>query len=226
MTSIKSCGKRHRFCRVCDPERGVRHGKALKGRPLSPAHCAAISRGLTGKILTDAHRSNVSQGSKGKSISPAHRAAISQALKGIRKGPAHCAGIRRGLRSLFTGPLGPARRKKLAVRVVKQMAEGRIPNVQSKLERIMLIFLHEAGFHVLAQRKFGRYCVDAYLPDEGIVFEADGAYWHARREKERPGYRARRDQYLKSLGLAIVHLTEGELLRQIAPLMKLVDEAR
>ena len=80
----------------------------------------------------------------------------------------------------------------------------------SKLSwRMIEVFLSEFKI-VIPEQSFGKYTVDAYLPEEHLAFEADGSYWH-----NRPGVNLRdkkRDAYLLSeFGLPIVRLTEDEI---------------
>ncbi len=51
--------------------------------------------------------------------------------------------------------------------------------------------------------------VDFYLPDRAMVLEADGIYWHSR--KDRVERDKRREAYLQSLGLTVVHITEAAI---------------
>jgi len=88
------------------------------------------------------------------------------------------------------------------------------PHVPSCLSGLMVgVFLSEFP-DVQTEVPFGQYRVDAYLPPPyHLAFEADGAYWHARTERERPGYYARRDMTLRErYGLAVIRITEQEIL--------------
>jgi hypothetical protein len=75
-----------------------------KGRPLSPAHRAALSRAHTGRPLSPEHRAAISQGLREKGLSPAQRAAISRALTGRPKTPEHRAAISRGRKGMKPSP--------------------------------------------------------------------------------------------------------------------------
>lgn len=80
-------------------------------------------------------------------------------------------------------------------------------------ERVLCEVLLAEFPHVIPQRRFGRYRVDAYLPfPYHLAFEADGEYWHARVEKARPDYYKNRDAYLLvRFGLPVVRIGEAEL---------------
>lgn len=103
-------------------------------------------------------------------------------------------------------------RRKAAERAAKHHSNGVHPHCQTRPERILLMFLYQAGFRVIAQKRFGRYAVDAWLPDYSLIFEADGAYWHAYNERHNPGYHARRERFLARAGQDVVHLSDSELL--------------
>ena len=105
-------------------------------------------------------------------------------------------------------------RAKMSIAAAKRHSEGGIPGryCQTRPERILLLFLHEAGFRVIAQKRFGRYVVDAWIPDYNLVFECDGQYWHEYHEIKNPGYQARRDQALAEAGQVVVHFSDSELL--------------
>jgi G:T-mismatch repair DNA endonuclease (very short patch repair protein) len=48
--------------------------------------------------------------------------------------------------------------------------------------------LRKLGFEVQAQHKIDRFQVDAFLPEEGIVVELYGDYWHANPERYEPDF--------------------------------------
>ena len=56
------------------------------------------------------------------------------------------------------------------------------------------------------QKIIGNYIADFYCPDLGIVIEVDGCSHDFKEE-----YDKRRDEYLESLGLIVVHLSDLEI---------------
>jgi very-short-patch-repair endonuclease len=75
------------------------------------------------------------------------------------------------------------------------------------LELALHRLLCGAGFEFDEQIRFGRYVVDVWVPSHGLVFEADGVFWHRDKERE-----AGRDAYLMERGVvAVVHLTDDDL---------------
>lgn len=77
------------------------------------------------------------------------------------------------------------------------------------LEYALQMLLEDADLEFEAQRRFGRYVVDAYVPNRNLVFEADGQFWYWHKDKKRE---AKRDEYLRSSGVgAVVHLTDEDL---------------
>lgn len=83
---------------------------------------------------------------------------------------------------------------------------------RTSLERALALLLDEAGIAFKEQVQFGRCTVDAWAPDLGWVFEADGIFWH--RDTERT---IRRDAYLIDRGVqGVVHWDEHDLAPWIA----------
>jgi very-short-patch-repair endonuclease len=75
------------------------------------------------------------------------------------------------------------------------------------MEKALAWVLDQGGLVYEKQKRFGRCVVDFWLPDEQLVFEADGDFWHQDKEKE-----ARRDEYLTQRGaLAVVHIRTKDL---------------
>jgi len=58
------------------------------------------------------------------------------------------------------------------------------------------------------QKIIGNYIVDFFCAEKGVVIEADGVS-HAGRED----YDANRDDYLKHLGLNVIHIAVGDILQ-------------
>ena len=97
-------------------------------------------------------------------------------------------------------------RERISVAIARWLAHW--PRPCTNLERALHGLLTSAGMRHSLQRRFGRYVVDAYVPNRKLVFEADGSFWHQDKQRE-----ARRDAYLlaRSEIVAVVHLTEQDL---------------
>lgn len=102
---------------------------------------------------------------------------------------------------------------KLAVSAAKNHERGvylRHRNGPTCLEVAMRHLLENAGFGIDEQVRFGCYVVDAYDPENGLVWEADGSFWYSHQDKEAE---KRRDDYLLNRGVsAVIHLTDTDLV--------------
>lgn len=82
----------------------------------------------------------------------------------------------------------------------------------TSLEKILLTLLDDFPT-VITQKHFGLYRVDAFLPEYGIAFEADGHRWH----RDKPGQseydRKRDEEILIRFGVVVVRLSEDDLRR-------------
>lgn len=76
-------------------------------------------------------------------------------------------------------------------------------------EKIMREFLDKVGVEYKQEYKIGKYWADFYLPKHNAVIEVDGDYWHSLpKVKEKD---TRKDKYLKSKGINVMHIKECEL---------------
>ena len=76
-------------------------------------------------------------------------------------------------------------------------------------EKIMREFLDKIGVVYKQEYKIGKYWADFYLPKYNMVIEVDGDYWHSLPDvKEKD---TRKDKYLKSKGINVMHIKECEL---------------
>lgn len=109
--------------------------------------------------------------------------------------------------------------KKKMIEVKKLHAESNLPNcgcwahrrksptyIEIMLEKVVL-----ADFPlVIPQKRFGRYSIDAYLPEPyHLGFEADGAYWHPIGNEHD---RKRDINLLEKFQLPIIRLSGKEIL--------------
>lgn len=80
----------------------------------------------------------------------------------------------------------------------------------SSIERIVASVLDALGVDYISQHVIGRrYVADFFVPSARLVIECDGTYWHSK-----PGARdrdARRDEYIASLGYAVLRLPETDI---------------
>jgi len=100
----------------------------------------------------------------------------------------------------------PESRERMACSVSRYWAKW--PRPKTSLEKALHRLLRRAGFDFLCQQQFGRCLVDFYVPNYGLVFEADGKRWH-----QDKGAEEKRNEYLIEQGAeAVIHLTEDDLL--------------
>ena len=76
------------------------------------------------------------------------------------------------------------------------------------------------GWDIDRQIIIGNYIVDFFIPELGLVFEIDG-YSH----DLKPEYDEKRENYLISLGLEIIHFADIEVKKNIANVAEIVNFA-
>lgn len=197
-------------------------GKSRGPRP--PEVIERIRQGNLGKVRSAETRARTGAAKKGRTLSPEHRQKISAGNRGRTRSDDTRARMRiaqhghvpsrKTLEAAWAASRGRVvpedERQRAAERQAKWISEHPGTRMTSKPERIMVNLLRAAGFTVETQRHFGRACVDAYLPDYHVAFEADGAYWH-----NRPGApekdAARDAELMRRFALPVVRLGEFEL---------------
>jgi very-short-patch-repair endonuclease len=75
------------------------------------------------------------------------------------------------------------------------------------------------GFDFDRQKIVGNYIVDFYCSNCNVVVEIDG-----KSHDNKVAYDAKRDAYLKSLGLEVIHIPVVEVMRNMLGVMKMLSE--
>jgi len=197
-------------------------GRLGKGRPISAEQKAKLSLAFKGRRLSPETKARISASRMGigKNCAPSaaqqkHLDAMSAALKGKKQSPEHVA--KRS--AAHVGMVRSAEtRAKMSRGSRESVAAGRRPHLlnpsvrYTKLAQALHAHLTSTGLTLEPEVRFGRFTVDLYDREHHIAYEADGAYWHKRAEKETPGCGARRDEYLLQFyGLKVVHFTDNEI---------------
>ena len=73
------------------------------------------------------------------------------------------------------------------------------------------------GFDFDRQKIIGNYIVDFFCPNRNLVIEIDGSSHNDKQE-----YDETRDEYLKSLGLSVIHIPAKEILQNLNGVMKML----
>lgn len=158
-----------------------------------------------GAAATKAMWAALSPSEKAEKLQPTWKGA---AAKGYQWTPEHLAAIRAG------------RRKYLAVAWaglnyedrLRQTAPGRraarLGN-RSKLEIIVSTMLDALAIAYIPEFAIGPYVADFYIPDQQLIIECDGTYWHGLPgcvEKD-----AIRDAWMQSRGFTVIRLPEPDI---------------
>jgi very-short-patch-repair endonuclease len=135
-----------------------------------------------------------------------------QKISAVLKGRVLSAEHRANLSVAHTGrKLSTETRARMSVSARRRLENTSMPLVRqcnTWPELALAWMFDQGGTFYEKQKRFGRCVVDFWLPDEQLVFEADGDFWHQDKEKE-----ARRDEYLMERGvLAVIHLGTQDLL--------------
>jgi hypothetical protein len=115
-------------------------GNAKRGKPLTDAHRAAISRSQTGRKLSPEHVANQAASRRGWKMSEAQRLAMSRARTGVPNPK------RRGIR------LSPEATERMKQTLAKRHAEKKAAGHLSRIERAVLI-MRERGINAVAAAK-------------------------------------------------------------------------
>jgi very-short-patch-repair endonuclease len=81
---------------------------------------------------------------------------------------------------------------------------------KTSIELKLAELLSKIGIDYVEQFKVGKYIVDFYIPEKNILIEADGNYWHDKKEKI--GKRQIRDLFLIKQGYNLYHLGQDTIL--------------
>ncbi len=203
---IKLCGRRHAYCNICRPEVGRAVSSTLLSLnlrgPCNEGTMFGSGQKYKIKKCGNAHawcsicRPDIEfVGMKGKEITDEYRARLSQAQKKV----------------IHTSEWNAAISRSLKRHREKECSKGCCSPVRSptSLEYALQLLLEDAGLEYEAQKRFGRYTVDSWVPSHKLVFEADGEYWHRRKGEKRE---RQRDTYLIGKEpMAVIHLTEYDL---------------
>lgn len=81
---------------------------------------------------------------------------------------------------------------------------------RTDIEQIVEVQLQGRGIYYKFNHRVRRYFVDFFLPNVNLGIEADGTYWHSDDDTE---YAKKRDEYLESKGLKMIHLP-GRKIRE------------
>jgi len=74
------------------------------------------------------------------------------------------------------------------------------------------------GYDFDRQKIIGNYIVDLFCIDCGVVIEIDGAS-----HNEKAEYDDKRDDYLKSLGLVVIHIDAKDILGNLGGVMTILN---
>lgn len=78
----------------------------------------------------------------------------------------------------------------------------------SSIERAACAMLDALGIEYVANKRIGKYVVDLLVPNQMLVVECDGSYWHSL--PGMPEKDARRDAFFVSLGYRVIRIGESE----------------
>jgi len=73
------------------------------------------------------------------------------------------------------------------------------------------------GFQVYRQKPIGRFVVDFYCPQAGLVIELDGGQHYSEEQQAKDKVR---DQYMKALGLATLRFSDKEIFENLTGVLE------
>lgn len=96
---------------------------------------------------------------------------------------------------------------------------------QTEPERIGYQMLRDLGINFIPQHLIAnKFCVDAFVPEHGVVVQFDGDYWHGNgakfpvldaRQQRRVKLDQSQDAYMRKLGYRVVRIWESTLKKDL-----------
>jgi very-short-patch-repair endonuclease len=174
--------------------------KGIRTAPFDEQHRKHLSEAATGRVGTN----------NGKTFSKEHREKIRVAKQGVPQSEEHRANVQ-AYWANFTPEERAEKTSHLALVA---------PGLHSTSIEIMVWEeLTSRGIQFEKQKRIGRYIVDIYVPNDNLIIEVDGCWWHG---CSQCGYNTEKDQtirskneqrtaYLEKKGYLVSHIWEHDL---------------
>ena len=105
----------------------------------------------------------------------------------------------------------------------------------NKLEKLGYSMLDETGVKYNAQHLIGgKFCVDAFIPEHGLIVQFDGDYWHGNPERfpnpterqlKRMSMDKSQDAYMKACGYKVIRLWESMIKSNYEASLELIKSS-
>jgi very-short-patch-repair endonuclease len=94
----------------------------------------------------------------------------------------------------------------------------------SKLEKRVEVALKECGYNIVRQKHILGFFYDFYLPDENLLIEVDGSFWHPK-DLDAANYKSQKKNYVKDITKNVIAKARNiDLLRVREEEIKDLDE--
>jgi len=206
-----------------------------KGVPVTEEQKTKISATLTGRHRSTETKAKTAASNRGKKRSPE----FSKRMGDLHRGKSHSALAKermslakKGKPGARTGiPQSPETRKRMSQISLKRWEdmsdEQKAAKVEilrnstkditkSMLEEVVALELDAQGLVYVRQERIGWYRVDFYIPEQNLIIEAQGCFWHAcelcgeELHKEKRVADAKRYEYLSRKGFTLKVIWEHE----------------
>lgn len=203
----------NRYCPVCGTAFEISVGASYQKQYCS-YHCTSMARDLSKSLHSSSSRAKAKDALTGVPKSDAHKKASGDAIT--------VAWVARKERGNYIHIHTDDEKRRISEAKKRHLEESVgcrcgacLPHRPEPTQIELILKAHLENIYpdaeIKSYEKFGRFFVDAYVPEPyHISFEADGEYWHPiGNERD-----TRRDEYLQdNFGLPVIRIRGGELRR-------------
>jgi hypothetical protein len=206
--------------RVFSPETREKIGASNRGQKRTPEQRAAMSVSHSGKLTPEGRAKSAEKKRQWwANLSTDDRAVFTEKRRrGAVKFYAALSPEEKRRRCAPRIQAGAAASKAMWARLTPEEKAAKLEPVwrasfianPSSIERTVGALLDALGVTYLPQHPIGkRFVVDFFVPARSLVIECDGSYWHSL--PGRPEKDAKRDEWLRAHGYAILRLAEADI---------------
>lgn len=184
-----------------------------------------------GKKHSKGYRDWSSKKHKGKKISDKQKGVVSKKLRGIPKN--HGDKISKFYKQ-HPNAYSSIRKKQAREKIIETMQSGKIPFINSKPEKKLKIEMEKRGIIFIHQYKFGKFLCDFALPQNKLIVEADGDYFHYNPQlvKKKPTERQLKKreldkdkkEYCDKKGWTLLRFWECEIKKDVKSCVDKIEE--